>query len=174
MCLLMALQSIGQTLRLRQDYAREARNSLPVLTRRCRPWHSSYSCCSVRALGGVWVPVGSAVFKTVARPPGAVVGGFDSHTPLPLILWGFPRPVRGGGICLQESDIVELTPSVSAELDLRARSTQCRAGAYPAASGAPGWRDDADCGAVPQRADSDLDPGHWPNPSGDCEIVVRK
>jgi hypothetical protein len=39
--------------------------------------------CAAGVCGGVGVPVGLAVFKIVARPPRAVVGGFDSHTPPP-------------------------------------------------------------------------------------------
>ncbi len=37
--------------------------------------------------GGVGVPVGLAVFKTVGGSLCAVSGGFDSHTPLPLSPW---------------------------------------------------------------------------------------
>jgi hypothetical protein len=35
--------------------------------------------------GGVEAPVGLTVFKTAGRPLGAVSGGFDSHTPLPVL-----------------------------------------------------------------------------------------
>jgi len=34
--------------------------------------------------GGVGTPVGLTVFKTAGGSLGAVPGGFDSHTPLPL------------------------------------------------------------------------------------------
>jgi hypothetical protein len=34
--------------------------------------------------GGVGAPVGLTVFKTAGGSLGAVPGGFDSHTPLPL------------------------------------------------------------------------------------------
>ncbi len=34
--------------------------------------------------GGVGAPVGLTVFKTAEGSLGAVPGGFDSHTPLPL------------------------------------------------------------------------------------------
>jgi hypothetical protein len=34
--------------------------------------------------GGVGTPVGLTVFKTAGGSLGAVSGGFDSHTPLPL------------------------------------------------------------------------------------------
>ncbi len=36
--------------------------------------------------GGVGAPVGLTVFKTAGGSLGAVPGGFDSHTPLPLIM----------------------------------------------------------------------------------------
>ena len=36
--------------------------------------------------GGVGTPVGLTVFKTAGGPLGAVPGGFDSHTPLPVVL----------------------------------------------------------------------------------------
>jgi hypothetical protein len=36
------------------------------------------------AYGGVEVPVGLTVFKTAGGSLGAVPGGFDSHTPLPV------------------------------------------------------------------------------------------
>jgi len=35
--------------------------------------------------GGVGAPVGLTVFKTAEGSLGAVPGGFDSHTPLPLL-----------------------------------------------------------------------------------------
>jgi len=38
--------------------------------------------------GGVEVPVGLTVFKTAGGSLGAVPGGFDSHTPLPVY---FPK-----------------------------------------------------------------------------------
>ena len=34
--------------------------------------------------GGVGTPVGFTVFKTAGGSLGAVPGGFDSHTPLPI------------------------------------------------------------------------------------------
>ena len=60
--------------------------------------------------GGVRVPVGSAVFKTVARSPGAVVGGFDSHTPLPRIHKGSWQPYGDITVELQNGVMVELDP----------------------------------------------------------------
>ncbi len=35
--------------------------------------------------GGVGAPVGLTVFKTAGGSLGAVPGGFDSHTPLPVL-----------------------------------------------------------------------------------------
>ena len=35
--------------------------------------------------GGVGAPVGLTVFKTAEGSLGAVPGGFDSHTPLPVL-----------------------------------------------------------------------------------------
>ncbi len=40
------------------------------------------------ARGGVGAPVGLTVFKTAGGSLGAVPGGFDSHTPLPIISVG--------------------------------------------------------------------------------------
>ncbi len=45
-----------------------------------REWHNTAT-----NYGGVGAPVGLTVFKTAGGPLGAVPGGFDSHTPLPLV-----------------------------------------------------------------------------------------
>ncbi len=37
--------------------------------------------------GGVGTPVGLTVFKTAGGSLGAVLGGFDSHTPLPFFIF---------------------------------------------------------------------------------------
>ena len=65
--------------------------------------------------GGVGAPVGLTVFKTAGGSLGAVPGGFDSHTPLPVTLlsvpcacllthrfWRFPKlcfPFRAPKLC---------------------------------------------------------------------------
>src|SRR6266487_5132208 len=43
--------------------------------------------------GGVGAPVGLTVFKTAGGSLGAVPGGFDSHTPLPGIVFSLHLPV---------------------------------------------------------------------------------
>ncbi len=52
--------------------------------------------------GGVGAPVGLTVFKTAGGSLGAVPGGFDSHTPLPLT---FQMCVVPSGITLENQKI---------------------------------------------------------------------
>src|SRR5438067_12755242 len=50
------------------------------LDNKVQAWHNT--ACKH---GGVGAPVGLTVFKTAGGSLGAVPGGFDSHTPLPVI-----------------------------------------------------------------------------------------
>src|SRR5437016_3169946 len=51
------------------------------------PSHKWRRVPTPRFYGGVGAPVGLTVFKTAEGSLGAVPGGFDSHTPLPCIMW---------------------------------------------------------------------------------------
>src|SRR2546421_6354795 len=70
------------------------------------PSHKWRRVPTPRFYGGVGAPVGLTVFKTAEGSLGAVPGGFDSHTPLPILFemcvrichfthrfWRFPKPM---------------------------------------------------------------------------------
>src|SRR5947207_11234838 len=59
------------------------RHGMIALDKNRHEWHNTP--CKHRH-GGVGAPVGLTVFKTAGGSLGAVPGGFDSHTPLPLLL----------------------------------------------------------------------------------------
>ncbi len=54
--------------------------ALDKLDKNTSEWHNTVH----DEYGGVGAPVGLTVFKTAGGSLGAVPGGFDSHTPLPL------------------------------------------------------------------------------------------
>src|SRR6266568_9358318 len=76
--------------------------ALDKLDKNTSEWHNTVH----DEYGGVGAPVGLTVFKTAGGSLGAVPGGFDSHTPLPLDetsqvgichlthrFWRFPKPM---------------------------------------------------------------------------------